>query len=102
MLINEQAKGSSVYPIVSSSIDWVNEKHIPELIKRLDDQTPCASVMLYQSSYIGFSSTVGNEAAFIIKGFMEGKYPPDLNSNRNVIDKGKIRSWWRDYLIKRN
>jgi hypothetical protein len=57
--------------------------------------------MLYKSSYIGSSSSVGNEASFIIRGFQEGKYPPDLNSNRNVIEKDKIRSWWGNYLTKR-
>ena len=39
-------------------------------------------------------STVGREAAFLIDGYRQRKYPPELSSDR-APDPGEIRRWWQ-------
>lgn len=71
--------------------DWVREEHIPALMQIMDSQERCEAVMLSISSHIPLSSTVGQEARFIITGYFRGKYPPGLTSDRNVMSAEEIR-----------
>ena len=77
--------------------DWLRRKHIGELVKLLDSREPCAGVMSPLSSYIDTTrSTIGNEAAFLIEGYREGRYPPGLNSRRLQSDIDELKTWWAD------
>ncbi|OGF48902.1 MAG: hypothetical protein A2231_10450 [Candidatus Firestonebacteria bacterium RIFOXYA2_FULL_40_8] len=87
---------------------WIKEEHIPKLIEILDSTEPCANVCSYLSSYLEMkSSTIGHEAAFLIKGFRKGTYPPELNSLRNRSpgvtekEKAEIKQWWAEYKKKK-
>lgn len=77
---------------------WVSEKDVPGLMNRLSSDKPSMSVALSIVSNIRKSSKEADEAAFLIKGFRFGKYPPTLGSE--PISEGDIkaiRSWWSAY-----
>lgn len=74
---------------------WVGEADLPALIALLDSTERCANVASGVSSYIDQSwSTVGNEAAYLIDGYRQDRYPPGLNSTRPKPDVAGIRRWW--------
>jgi len=83
------------YTVWGDHPNWVKEDDLPELMALLDSTEQCSNVKSAMSSWIDFEpSTIGNEAAYLIKGFREGRYPPGLNSTRPRPDKAKIREWW--------
>lgn len=71
--------------------DWVREEHIPALMQIMDSREKCGAVWLAVSSHIPPSSTVGQEARFIITGYFRGKYPPGLTSDRDAMSVEEIR-----------
>ena len=76
--------------------NWVQEIDLSALMEEIDSVTPCANVMHMASSYIDTAtSTVGNEAAYLVESFRSGKYPPRLNSTRPYVDVEGIKEWWR-------
>ncbi len=92
----------SDYLVYGTSSDWIKDKDIPELMKLIDSEEPCAGVQMVISSYLAGRSTVGNEAAFLIEGFIKGSYPPALDSTRWKPNRDKIREWWREYSQQNN
>ncbi len=60
---------------------WISREDVLELSKHLGDTTPAAPVMSGFSSIIPKeSSTVDNEVRFMIRGFHQNRYPPDIHS----------------------
>ena len=60
---------------------WIQADDIPALIELLPSLQPCRPVLLTKSSYFPLAtSTKGKEAAFMIEGFRQGHYPPDMSS----------------------
>lgn len=83
--------------LVGESSGWVKESDIPALINLLDSEEPCSSVMSFLSSTIDTTwSTVGNEAAYLIKGYREDRYPPGLVSQHHRWEKEEIQNWWNN------
>ncbi|MBU8869790.1 MAG: hypothetical protein KOO60_02835 [Gemmatimonadales bacterium] len=76
---------------------WVKESDLPALMGLLDSTEPCANVQNPISSFIDSTqSTVGNEAAYLIEGFRNDRYPPRLNSTRPFCDIGETKQWWEE------
>ena len=76
---------------------WVKESDLPALVELLDSSEPCASVQSMLSSLVDTTrSNVGNEAAYLIEGFRNDRYPPRLNSTRPFCDIEEIRKWWEE------
>lgn len=74
---------------------WVERSDVPYLISRLDSTRPSAAVVLSAESNLRLDSTEADEAAFLIQGFRQGRYPPALRSEQiSEIDKVEIRNWW--------
>ena len=85
---------------------WIKKEHVAQLINLLDSNEPAAPVISALSSFSAFgrTSTVGNEAAFLIVGYRGGGiYPPEFNSITH--DDGKfgfkadieeIKQWWKN------
>jgi hypothetical protein len=92
----EFLRTTSLFTVAEARRGWVKREHVPALIALLDSDDACGSVALAVSSYLGGRSTIGNEAAYLILGYRRGVYPPELNSNRDPIDKAEIRAWWID------
>lgn len=83
--------------------DWIKEKHIQKLILLMDSKEPASPVVSVISSYYPFNetSTVGNEAMFLIEGFKTGRYLPSLCSV--YYFKGtseEYRKWWEEQKSK--
>lgn len=100
-MLEQMAKeGDTTFFILHKDVqtDWIKKEQLPEIVKLLDDKTPCANVTLDISSYLAPVSTVQTEAAYIIQGFRSGEYPPALNSNRFKIDIDEIKEWWRQKI----
>jgi hypothetical protein len=76
---------------------WITLHDAELLMQEIDSDEPAAPVVLPISSYWPFNetSTVGNEALFLLEGYRTGKYPPALCSlyyfKPNRIE---VRSWW--------
>lgn len=81
--------------------NWVKKEELTFLSEYLEDNTPCPSVSLTQSSYIPpDSSNLKTEACFIILGYKYGKYPPALNSTRhNLESTEEIIEWLKSIKV---
>ena len=87
---------------------WIKKEHIAQLINLLDSNEPAAPVLSVFSSYSAFgrTSTVGNEAAFLIVGYRGGIYPPGHCSITYGDEKygffgfkadiEEIKQWWKN------
>ena len=61
--------------------DWITEADVQQLKKYLHDNRPAAPVYNPLSSRLCTGkSTVKREALYLIRGFQEKRYPPDLCS----------------------
>jgi hypothetical protein len=77
--------------------DWITQQDAKLLIQEIDSDEPAAPVVSPISSYWPFNqtSTVGNEALFLIEGYRIGKYPPALCSlYYSKPNRTEVRSWW--------
>ena len=76
---------------------WITNADAELLMREIDSHEPAAPVVSPLSSYWPHnqSSTVGNEALFLLEGYRTGKYPPALCSlyyfHPNITE---MRSWW--------
>ncbi|HNQ29670.1 MAG TPA: hypothetical protein PKM87_06080 [Methanolinea sp.] len=80
--------------------DWITPADVEHLMQEIDSTEPAAPVVSPLSSYRPFNqtSTVGNEALYLIEGYRAGKYPPALCSLHYFHpDKDEVRSWWEAY-----
>ena len=81
---------------------WIQPCDVSDLIKLLDDTTPCAAVTSSYSSQLPAGSTVGRESLFLIVGFKAGCYPPHLDSNDPRLPKpNEVVEWWKTRNIPR-
>lgn len=75
---------------------WIKEAHLSRLAALLDSNEPCVSVKAAQSSRHPFGeSTMGREAAFLMDGFRQGRYPSALTSES--VDVSNVKAWWDAY-----
>jgi hypothetical protein len=77
--------------------DWIKKEHIEKLMEYVDSKEPAAPVVSLISSYYPFNqtSTVGNEALFLIAGYRAARYPPNLCSVYYFKpDVNEVKSWW--------
>jgi hypothetical protein len=80
--------------------DWITNEDVQLLMQLIDSPDPAAPVVSPLSSYwpFGQTSTVGNEALFLIEGYRTGEYPPDLCSLYYFHpNRTEVRSWWEKY-----
>jgi len=80
--------------------DWITLHDAELLMKETGSREPAAPVVSLLSSYLPFNqtSTVGNEALFLLEGYRYGKYPPGLCSlNYFRPDRTGVRAWWNSY-----
>ncbi len=83
--------------------NWIKEEHVYDLMKLIESTESAAHVVSSLSSYMpsGPSSTVGNQAIFLIEGFINEKYPPSLWSKYSDIKKvEEIKKWYIDWNQK--
>ena len=79
---------------------WITLHDAELLMKEIDSDEPAALVVSPISSFRPFNqtSTVGNEALFLLEGYRTGKYPPALCSLYYFRpNKTDMRSWWNTY-----
>lgn len=79
---------------------WISLEDANLLIQIIDSDEPAAPVISLLSSFwpVNQTSTVGNEALFLLNGYRTGLYPPSLCSlNDNGYNKTEMRSWWNTY-----
>jgi len=79
---------------------WITLHDAELLMQEIDSDEPAAPVVSPLSSYWPFNqtSTVGNEALFLLEGYRTGKYPPALCSLYYFRpNKTEMRSWWNTY-----
>jgi hypothetical protein len=94
-----QKEGSGEFLFVKPVKGWVTKKDVPALLSQINSKVQCASVALTASSYYSNrSSTVGNEAIFMLEGFRKGEYPPALNSITFGVDKKELIEWVQSQL----
>lgn len=75
--------------------EWIKEADLPVLVSLLHSTEPCAGVINMLSSVIdSTTSTVGNEAAYLLEGYISKRYPPRLISTRPQCDVREIELWW--------
>ncbi len=79
---------------------WITPQDAELLVQVIDSDEPAAPVVSPISSYRPFNqtSTVGNEALFLLEGYRTGKYPPSLCSLHYFTpNRTEMRSWWESY-----
>ncbi len=80
--------------------DWITPRDAELLMQVIDSTEPAAPVVSPISSYwpVNQTSTVGNEALFLIEGYRAGHYPPSLCSLHYFKpDRSEVRMWWDRY-----
>ena len=76
---------------------WITRDDAAMLMQEIDSEEPAALVVSPISSYCPLeeTSTVGNEALFLIEGYRTGQYPPRLCSLYYFKpDRSEVRLWW--------
>ncbi|MBN1193839.1 MAG: hypothetical protein JXA08_00590 [Methanomicrobiaceae archaeon] len=76
---------------------WITLHDAELLMQEIDSDEPAGPVVSPISSYWPFNqtSTVGNEALFLLEGYRTGTYPPDLCSLYYFTpNRTGVRSWW--------
>ena len=97
-LIKELKKTKRIYTTWEIKLSYVKEADLPLLIELLDSTESCAySVMSESSRLPRGSSTVGNEAAYLIESFMKRYYPTKLVSDRDLPNKDALKRWYRQW-----
>jgi hypothetical protein len=79
---------------------WITLRDAELLMHVIDSTEPAAPVVSPISSYwpVNQTSTVGNEALFLIEGYRTGHYPPGLCSLYYFRpDRVEVRTWWDTY-----
>jgi hypothetical protein len=79
---------------------WITLRDAGLLMREIDSGEPAAAVVSPLSSYWPFNQTssVGNEALFLLEGYRSGKYPPALCSLYYFKpDRTQVQSWWDSY-----
>ena len=79
---------------------WITRDDAELLMQEIDSEEPAAPVVSPLSSYWPYdqTSTVGNEALFLLEGYRTGRYPPRLCSLYYFKpDRSEVRSWWETY-----
>jgi hypothetical protein len=79
---------------------WITLRDAELLMQEIDSDEPAAPVVSPISSYWPFhqTSTVGNEALFLLEGYRAGTYPPVLCSLYYFTpNRTEVRSWWNTY-----
>ncbi|MCB1634964.1 MAG: hypothetical protein KDI51_10275 [Xanthomonadales bacterium] len=90
------AMPSGIYTIEAPLRGWVQRDDVAELINLIDSTQPCSGVVLAVSSRLRVHSTLGDEAAFLVEGYRQGRYPPGLTSvGMDDGDRAALREWWR-------
>lgn len=75
---------------------WVRAEHIPKLIALLNSTEECRPVVMSNASVLPSSSTVGKEAAMMIAGFRDGRYPSVMHAGvRGVGTPAELIAWWK-------
>lgn len=76
---------------------WITARDAELLMQEIDSTEPAAPVVSPLSSYwpSNQTSTVGNEALFLLEGYRTGRYPPALCSLYYFkTDSTAARVWW--------
>jgi len=75
---------------------WITKEHVKILMGLIGSHDAAASVVSELSQQEPFlTSSVGNEAMFLIEGFRKGVYPPSLCSVSNFkADAQEYGTWW--------
>lgn len=79
---------------------WISTRDTGQLMQEIDSTEPAAPVISPISSYRPFNrtSTVGNEAMFLLEGYREGRYPPALCSlDYFHPNRTEMRVWWENF-----
>ncbi|MFA5348404.1 MAG: hypothetical protein WC294_09720 [Methanoregula sp.] len=79
---------------------WITLHDAELLMQVIDSAEPAAPVISPLSSYwpANQTSTVGNEALFLLEGYRAGRYPPGLCSlNYFRPERAEVRTWWDTY-----
>lgn len=86
--------------ILSVPEGWITHSDAEKLILLANVNAPAAPVVSALSSFYPFqeSSTVGNEALYLLEGYHIGKYPPTLCSIGSFpVNRTGTLAWWEDY-----
>lgn len=83
--------------------DWIKKEDIYELIKLIDSQETTKSIYVPLSSCLGGQTTIGHEVMFLIEGYKQKVYPPEMSSScyfkPNVEE---YREWYEEEFLKLN
>ena len=86
--------------VLNTPPNWITLKDVELMMQVIDSSEPAAPVVSPLSSYwpSNETSTVGNEALFLIEGYRTGHYPPGLSSIYYFRpDRAEVRAWWETY-----
>jgi phenylpyruvate tautomerase PptA (4-oxalocrotonate tautomerase family) len=78
--------------------DWIKEKHLEKLYELINSIEPCAQVVSVYSSKAPLivRSTVGKQAVFFLRSFMNKKYPKFATAEDSLTIKeiDEIKNWY--------
>lgn len=97
-LQHQGGKHCPTIAVDNAPASWLQKMDVAVLMPLLRSDQTCANVHSIYSSFRDCQpSTVSREAAFMIQGFRQGKYPPMMNSGTAQLDRQELEQWWADY-----
>jgi len=83
------------FSVGESRSGWVREEDVPALMELLDSTEACLPLVHNKSSTIPRRSTIGQEAALMVKGYRRGSYPPELHARPvSPEERTELMDWW--------
>ena len=83
------------FGVAESRIGWVREEDVPALMELIDSTEACLPVVHEWTSSIPPRSTIGQEAAMMVRGFRTGRYPPELYARPvSPEQRTELMDWW--------
>lgn len=86
--------------VMNTPDNWITYNDAEHLIQFVTIDEPATPVISPLSScwLPNQTSTVGNEALFLLKGYRTGFYPPDLSSLQVfTTNRTETKAWWEQY-----
>ncbi len=98
-LFLESLKASPRIPVRVGEVDrkWFKKGDLEAIVLYLNDKTPCSAASSELDSYLRTeASTVAIEACVMIRGYIDGVYPPRNRAKAELFTAAEAIKWVND------
>ncbi len=101
-LLEELKVTENWFTISGTHYDWLRDSDVRTLFHLVTSDESCAYTVDVASSHLPSGrSTVGNEAAFLLEGYIFGYYPPQSTSANRLLSDAQLSRWFERWTLGR-